>query len=232
MTTTESTAREAAALRPGASTPGLVDQVVARVGLIGLLAAAGLCGWLDLTAGGDARGSTISGYVFSHPITFTMAVIALIVGSIAVLYGLNRQGMTSMRHPGAWLMVLWILGMAIVAIFPKHDWSVGPSLSGELHRIGSLVAFLALPLAVILLTRGAVRGGMGRLAHAALGLALASYAYLGYLALVIYTAGQDGVSWWRAVPLGLSERVLLVLEVAALAMLALGLLRRVRRAPR
>lgn len=229
MTATDSTTGQALAA-PEAMGP--VDRVTAAIGLLGVLIAALLCGWLDLVEGGDARGTTISGYVFTHPVTFTTAVLALIIGSIAVLAGLIRRGMTTMGHPGAWLMVLWTIGMTVVAIFPKHDWSVGPSFNGHLHRVGSLVAFVALPLAVILLTRGAVRRGMGLLAHAALGLALASCAYLGYLALTIYAAGQDGVAWWRAVPLGLSERVLLLLEVGALAMLALGLLTRARPAPR
>jgi hypothetical protein len=232
MTATDSTTVRADAVDPAADGAGPIDRVTAMIGLGGVLAAALLCGWLDLVTGEDMHGSTISGYVYSHPITFTTAVIALVMGSCAVLCGLVRGRMTSMRHPGAWLMVLWIAGMIVVAVFPKHDWSVGPSLSGHLHRVGSLVAFLALPLAVVLLTRGALRRGMGRWARAALALAIASYAYLGYLAFMIYAAGQDGVRWWRAVPLGLSERVLLVLEVGALAMLALGLLRRARPTPR
>ncbi|WP_134322142.1 DUF998 domain-containing protein [Cumulibacter soli] len=202
------------------------DRVTGVVGLIGVMAAAVLCAWLDLVVGEGIHGSTISGYVFTHPITFTTAVIALIIGSIAVLMGMLRRGMTSIRHTGAWLMILWIIGMAMVAVFPKHNWSVGPSLSGHLHRAGSLIAFFALPLAVALLVRGARRRGMGWVAHAALGFAVAAYAYLGYLGVQIMIAERDGVPWYRAVPLGLSERVLLVLEVLALAMLAFGLSRR------
>lgn len=202
------------------------------VGLLGVVIAAAACLYLDLTSGEDAYRRTISGYVFTNPVIFTSAVIALVIGSVAILVGLLRRSVLSLRHPASWLLVAWIVGMTLVAIFPKHDWSVGPSASGHVHRVASLVAFVALPLAVILLTRRAVHGGVGRLAYAALGFALASYAYLGYLAWVIYDAGQDGVRWWWAVPLGLAERILLALEVAALAALAIGLLSRGRRAPR
>ena len=231
MTVTDPTTGRLTAASAAAGAPGTIERLTALIGLAGVLGAVLLCGWLDL-AEGNARAGTISAYVFTDPVTFTTAVIALFVGSVAVLVGLVRRGIATRRSPGTWLMTLWILGMGIVAAFPKHDWSVGPSLSGHLHRAGSLVAFLALPLAVILLTRAAVRRGLGWTAHAALGLAFAAYAYLGYLAYLIAAAGQDGVRWWRAVPLGLSERILLALEVAALAMLALGLFTRARPAPR
>lgn len=201
------------------------------IGLIGVLTAAAACGYLDLTSGEDAYRRTISGYVFTDPVLFTSAVIALVIGSIAILAGLLRRDVLSARHPAAWLLLAWIAGMTLVAIFPKHDWSVGPSTSGHVHRVASLVAFLALPLAVLLSRRAAQRG-VGSLAHLALGFAIASYAYLGYLAWVIFDAGSDGVRWWRAVPLGLAERILLALEVAALAALAIGLLSRGRREPR
>lgn len=210
------------------------------VGLLGVAVAAALTGWLDLTSGEDAYRRTISGYVFTDPVPFTSAVIALVLGSVAVLIGLLRARVLSARHPSTWLLGAWIAGMAAVAVFPKHDWSVGPSFSGHVHRVASLVAFVALPLAVLLLTRSAVRRGVRLpMALAAL-LALASYGYLGYLAWTIYDAGQTGTPWCVAVPLGLSERILIGLEVASLAAVSAGLLagarperaRPVRRVPR
>ncbi|WP_194291533.1 DUF998 domain-containing protein [Cumulibacter manganitolerans] len=208
--------------RPGS----LRDRWAALTGLAGVLLAAGLVGWLDLTTSEDVWRHTVSGYVFTDPVPFTAAVIALVLGSATVLLGLLRAGVLAARHPSVWLLGAWIAGMTAVAVFPKHDWTVGPSFSGHVHRVASLVAFVALPLAILLLTRAAVARGMRRAAHLAAGLAIASYAYLGFLAWTVYDAGRTGTPWWQAVPLGLTERILLALEVAALAVVAVGLLRR------
>lgn len=201
------------------------DRWAALTGIAGVLLSAALVGWLDLTAGEDVWRHTVSGYVFTDPVPFTAAVIALVVGSVTVLAGLLRARVLSARHPSTWLLGAWIVGMAAVAVFPKHDWAVGPSFSGHVHRVASLVAFLALPLGVLLLARAAVARGMRGAAYLAAGLAVASYGYLGFLAWTIYDAGRTGTPWWMAVPLGLTERVLLALEVAALGAVAVGLLR-------
>lgn len=198
------------------------------VGLVGVLVAIALTGWLDLSSGEDVVRRTISGYVFTDPVPFTTAVVALVVGSAAVFIGLLRQRVMTLASPSAWLLAAWALGLAAVAIFPKHDWSVGPSVSGHIHRVGSLVAFIALPIAVVLLTAHAVRRSGAWWARSALGFAIASFAYLAYLAWIIYDAGQSGTAWWQAVPLGLAERILLALEVGAVAALAAGLLVRRR----
>ena len=47
-------------------------------------------------------------------------------------------------------------------LFPKHNWAVGPSANGQIHRAASIVAFLCLPVAVLLLTR---RRGVPRRDH-------------------------------------------------------------------
>ena len=54
---------------------------------------------------------------------------------------------------GSLLGVLWAAALLVIVLFPKHNWAVGPSTNGQIHRVASIVAFLCLPVAVMLLTR-------------------------------------------------------------------------------
>ena len=199
-----------------------VARAAALSGLVMLCIAAGIVVLLDLTSatGRPIARTTISAYVFSHPAVFTTSVFALAAASLAVLLALVRRGWIGSLGPSTFLLALWTLGMVTVAIFPKHNWVEGPSLSGHIHRVASLVAFIALPIAVAIITTRQWRGGGSAYARLAWLAALGSATVVAYLVYAYIAMEWTGVPWWVAVDLGLVERLLVGLDVLALALLA------------
>lgn len=133
------------------------------VGVVGSALAIVVVLGLDATVGGrhtrgrELRSATISEYVYTTgSAAFVAAVLILAVASAALLYGLIRAGRVRLWSAPSVLMMLWVVALlAIVAFPPKHNWVTGPSLSGTVHRYATLVAFVALPVAVLLIARGA-----------------------------------------------------------------------------
>lgn len=156
---------------------------------------------------------------------FNIGVIALVIGSAAAIIALVSVRELSIHPVGLLMLAIWTLGMAGVATFEKTNWAYGPSASGTIHRILSLIAFLALPIGVlwILSCAGAAwRQKRGRIVmrfSAALG--IASAGYLIYLVVLVGPGWSTGRAWWQTIPLGLTERTLVVLEVASLAALVI-----------
>jgi hypothetical protein len=152
---------------------------------------------------------------------FDTAVLALAASTAAVLVALIRTGLLPARSAASAALLLASAGFAGVVVFPKHDWSVGPSLHGDIHRVAGVVAFVSLPLAAILLARGWL-GQPGSRAPAYLTLALGLLCLLSFapIAGAYLLQPVTGVPWWRAVPLGAVERVLGLVEVATVITLA------------
>ncbi|BBX06231.1 DUF998 domain-containing protein [Mycolicibacterium aichiense] len=182
---------------------------------------------LDATLGGQhtrgrqLRSATISEYVYtSGSMAFVVAVLVLAVASVALLHGLIRAGRVRLRSAGSVLMMLWVVGLLGVVAFPKHNWVTGPSASGTVHRVATLLAFVALPMAVLLIARGSDIAVRAARWLTAIG--------IGWLA-VLFGAIAVGVatdrSWWRLIPLGVVERGIAGFEVAALIALGLWLVR-------
>lgn len=160
---------------------------------------------------------TISEYALGpHRWVFDTAVILLAVGSLAIVGVLVSRGLTRWTSGGALAFVAWSAGLTLVVLFPKHNWAVGPSMSGDIHRVGSLVAFLSLPLAATLLARPWLRhevwGGHARWAFGFGLLSALSFAPILYAVVVDAVVGTP---WWRVVPLGYVERLLVLVEVVA-----------------
>jgi hypothetical protein len=115
---------------------------------------------------------------------------------------------------------MWSVGLAAVVYFEKHDWSVGPSTSGHLHRLASVVAFLSLPIGAL----SAARGGRTVPRWAAYARLVALGAVLALLcftpiAVAYLSQPYTGVPWWQAVPLGAVERALGLSEIATVLLL-------------
>jgi energy-converting hydrogenase Eha subunit A len=152
---------------------------------------------------------------------FNSGVLILALGSFAVLLALVGAGLVRTMSLGAVALTLWCLGLAAVVYFPKHNWSVGPSASGSIHRVASLVAFIALPVAAIVVAR--VWRHDPRWRHSArwtVALAIGALLCFGVIIGAFVLEPFTGVRWWRAIPLGAVERALATAEVATL--LALG----------
>ncbi len=188
------------------------------VALAAVVAALLLTG-LDLLVGvPDGKGRTISAYVYSDAAwVFHTAVWLLVAATITFVVALVRTGLRRPLSPAVVLFALAAVGLVLVAVFPKTDWSVGDSPTGRLHRLGGMLAFLLPPFATLRLTRGA-REVSARLARGVAALVLLVLA--GVTVLAFGMAAQGG-AWYHAFPLGQVERI-----VVGALLLALGLLGR------
>ncbi|SDI81379.1 DUF998 domain-containing protein [Nonomuraea jiangxiensis] len=151
---------------------------------------------------------------------FGLGVALLAAGSLAIAVSLARQRLAGVV--GTVALLGWSAGLLVTAWFEKHDWAVGPSVSGNIHRVGSFVAFLSLPLAVVVIA-GPWRGrgrGRSRAGLVAFGFGICSVLWVVGIGTAMLVGASNGLSWWRVMPLGLVERGLAITEVAAL--LALG----------
>jgi hypothetical protein len=193
------------------------------IGLAAVVGSAAAIGLLHLVPPSSALSPvrrTISEYALLETgWVFNTAVLALAAGSAAILAALLTHRLV--RPAGAAALALWCGGLVGVVVFPKHNWAVGPSLSGDLHRVASLVGFLSLPVAAILIGwagRTHPRWRWHALGVATLGVvSLLCFAPIGY---AILSEPVTGVRWWRALPLGAVERALATSEVVTV--LALG----------
>ncbi|MCK2213131.1 DUF998 domain-containing protein [Actinomadura sp. ATCC 31491] len=149
---------------------------------------------------------------------FGLGVGLLAAGSAAIAVSLARKRLAGIV--GTLALLGWSAGLMLTAWFEKHDWSVGPSTSGSIHRVGSFVAFLCLPLAVVVIARPWRRPGRSRATLVAFALGVCSVLWVAGIGTMMLIGARHGLPWYRVMPLGLVERVLAVTEVAAL--LALG----------
>ena len=138
------------------------------VGLVGTALAVVLVGLLHVLYAGDVDPvrRTISEYALRDlGWMFDTGVLGLAAGSVAVLIALVRAGLVRWPSFAAVGMLVWAAGMVAVVVFEKTNWAVGPSVGGVIHRYASLVAFLALPVATLVATRGRERRGLAPLAR-------------------------------------------------------------------
>ncbi|MHA6792579.1 DUF998 domain-containing protein [Pseudonocardia bannensis] len=173
---------------------------------------------------------TISEYALGeYKLIFDAGVLALALGSVAVLVGLIRTRVLRAASAPAVLLAVWSVSLVVVVAFEKTNWSIGPSVGGYIHRYASLVAFLSLPIGALLVARQWRRhagwGGHARWTHR---LAAVSLVWLAPILAGFALRPLTGVPWWRAVPLGLLERGLAATEVALVVALGLWAAARAR----
>ncbi|MCG5215990.1 DUF998 domain-containing protein [Streptosporangium sp. KLBMP 9127] len=144
---------------------------------------------------------------------FGLAVGLVGIGSVAIAVSLARRRLAPALSPGMLALAAWSVGMLVTAAFPKHDWSVGPSLNGSIHRVGSIVAFLSLPIAALLISRPWRRHLAARVVT---WLGLGSLLWVAGITAAIGFALWNDMPWWRVMPLGVVERGLAITEVATL----------------
>ncbi|MFC0106673.1 DUF998 domain-containing protein [Kibdelosporangium aridum] len=157
---------------------------------------------------------TISEYALLEDAwVFNVGVMALAIGSFAVIAALVSRQIIKPFSPASILIGLWALCLIAIVVFPKNNWAIGPSFGGMIHRYASVVAFLTLPIAAII---------VGRKAKAAwpTWLGVLSLGWFAFILGAVMLQPVTGVRWWVAIPLGAVERGLLVTEVAAVAALA------------
>ncbi|HEY5848808.1 MAG TPA: DUF998 domain-containing protein [Microlunatus sp.] len=199
-------------------------RLLATLGLLGPLVAATLVGALHVlpqTAEISPVRRTISEYALTDTAwAFNLGVVALALGSLAILVAAALAGLGRVHSAGFVLGLAWVVALLAIVVFPKHNWAVGPSANGQVHRVASLVAFVCLPLAVLLLTRR--RGATGTANVASRGAFWSAAASLGWLGTLVgawLLSPITGTPWYRALPIGLVERGLVLCEVAAVVAL-------------
>jgi uncharacterized protein DUF998 len=162
---------------------------------------------------------TISEYGLSDlKWVFDLAVILVALGSATGLAVLGRQ--RRLPTAAAILGTLWTVGLLVIVAFPKPDWATvsRADFGGTLHRIASVVAFVALPLAVLVAARTAFPASPGRRWLARV-LAIASLGWFAVILGAVVVAAADDGRWWTLIPLGLVERGMALTELVALGVL-------------
>ncbi|EHR60940.1 DUF998 domain-containing protein [Saccharomonospora cyanea] len=199
--------------------------LAALAALMGGAVVMGLLHVMPSSAGVDPVRRTISEYAHGpDKWLFDTSVLLVALGSAGVFAIVAGRGLIRPVSASTVFGGLWVLGLVAVVVFPKTDWSVGPSVGGTIHRYASVVAFVCLPIAVWS-AANAVFGPSSRLRVVARLLALASLAWLGVIVGAVLVMLAGGEPWWRSIPLGLVERLLAGTEVAAVLALTPGLLR-------
>jgi hypothetical protein len=167
---------------------------------------------------------TISEYALgANGWMFDLGVLALAVGSMVVLAGLVRTGVVRAIGGTSVFITFWSASLTVLVIFEKYDFQNGQhtGASGMIHRMASLVAFLSLPLAVLLASRGAARRNPGwrRPAAWTRWAGIVSCACLSLLIYAIVRGLVTDVSWWRVFPLGAMERLIALSDILAVSVL-------------
>ncbi|MEJ2870922.1 DUF998 domain-containing protein [Actinomycetospora sp. OC33-EN08] len=202
-------------IRP--SVPGTAGAVTALV----VVAVVGLMHLVAPWNRHDPVRRTISEYaVGPGGWLFDVAVLGLVAATVAVVVALHARDLVT--PTAIVLFAVWCVGLVLVVVFEKTNWSIGPSVSGSIHRYASLAAFVALPAAGLLVARAHRGARWATWVTVFSVLALASFLpIIGAIALNPVLA----TPWYRAVPLGLIERVLSLAEVMVVVVLGLGAVR-------
>ncbi|WP_246446977.1 DUF998 domain-containing protein [Micromonospora polyrhachis] len=173
---------------------------------------------LEPDPGMDPWSLTISDYAVSNrggPMDIAMFVLG--AASLALPLGLRAARVRAGVLP-MFLLVVWGVGLSASAIVPTDPIGVPMTMDGYIHRYVSVTAFVCLPIAALLLAR--------RLASDSRWQANLQSVRMLALASVLGLAGL----YYSAFPgervlMGLVERVLVAVEVALLAVIAVRLYR-------
>jgi hypothetical protein len=156
----------------------------------------------------------ISEYAFTpHGWLLPGSLALLAVGSALLALAVVRAGGD---RRAALLVGVWAGCLLLIGAFPTDRPGVPLSMSGGIHRYAAFVAFLSLPLAGLLVARG------GSYVRTARNLSVAALTSL-FLVVVPYAARMLGLDP-ADVPAGLTQRLVVVFEIALLVALGLSAL--------
>lgn len=188
---------------------------------IGLAVAISIDLHLRLSAQVSPVWQTLSEYVYgklghsSAAPLFSAMCFALSLGSVALLAGIAKA-----HRPGTAvvcaLLGVWCAGLLVCALVRVDPDGQARTLSGQVHNIAALTAFVALPAAALILTRrGRERCPWEPRRTTIRRLAVASFAsvavVLGGFVLTLIAGPEH-----QEVTLGLFERLLFTVDVALL----------------
>jgi hypothetical protein len=197
--------------------PGTRNSGLLALGGIAVAALLAVIGHVEVNDDLNPWALTVSDFAVSDRGGVIDAAMVVLAAATAVLLpALRRAHRSPAVRPGRTVEVLlaaWVGGLLLAAVVPTNEPGLPMDTAAYVHRYASVVAFLALPAAGWLL---AARLPVG--ARAVRWLALASLALAAAMV-------------WSAYPgdrllIGLIERLLILAEVAVLAVVAGTLLRR------
>ena len=178
---------------------------------------------LHVISSHDPVYDTLSSYAFTDRGSGMLAasLLSLTVGSLAVMGALLAAGVPLSRTTRL-LLLLWSLGMAAAAVFPASYPENPDPVSGEIHLYACLVAFLSLPGAAISLLE-TLRGRPERVAVVrAIRVSAVAFGMFA-VSFVFVRLTEAGVAPFHelsdALPIGVTQRLLLLSDVALLGTL-------------
>ncbi|WBB65027.1 DUF998 domain-containing protein [Micromonospora sp. WMMD812] len=195
--------------------PGTRNAGLLALGGIALAALLTMIGHVEVNENLSPWSLTVSDFAVSdRGGVIDVAMVVLALATAVLLRGLRRTGLPGPAvgiggRLADLLLGTWVAGLMLAAVVPTNEPGTPMTTAAYVHRYASVVAFLALPVAGWLLAR---RGDLARVARGLRGLALSS--------LVL-----AAVMVWSAYPgdrmlIGLIERVLILTEVALIAVVA------------
>jgi hypothetical protein len=174
---------------------------------------------------------TLSQYALSpNKWIFDLGVLLVAAGSALGFLEVARRRLVAPLSATVVFGTLWTVSLLVIVAYTKTNWAAGPSLGGVVHRYASLVAFVSLPVAVIL-AAGAVFPASSRPRRLARGLAVLSLLWFGLIVLGVLRMLSGGGPWWQFAPIGLVERMIALTAVASAAVLIASLVRPSRADP-
>lgn len=216
--------RVGSARRTGAPAVPIAGLIVLAAGTLAILA----LHVVPPTSATSPWRRTISEYAYSSlGWVFDAGVVAIAVGTLLIAASLWTTRTLRPASTGSVGLLAWSVSLVVLVIFPKHDWSVGPSAHGSIHRVASLVAFVSVPIAAVVIARHRT-GRLATPARTAMITGLVSAGWLSFLVGAFVLGPVTGTPWYRMFPLGLMERGIAVFAVAALVALGWLALRATR----
>ena len=206
-----------------------VSTAVSRLGVTALAVGAALIALLGVLPS-DVPVSVLRQTISQYGLTdnswlFNTAVLLVAAGSAAIIGVLRAQR----RLPTASTVLgtLWVLGLLVIVAVPKNNWAVNAAgtIGGLLHRYASVVAFICLPIAVLVAAATVFPDAPGRRTLARF-LGYASLAWFVAILAAVPVGLAVGGNWWELIPLGLMERGMAFTEVIALVALAVPVAQR------
>jgi len=161
---------------------------------------------------------------------FTAGLLAWGVGSAALVLGLTQTIRIHVRiragNAGLLALAVWSAGILATGLFradPPGQWDKSPSTAAMIHENAARVAFIALPIAALLLSHGLRQSPEWRRTAGVLYL----LAVMILVSLIVFFASLLPISDSLSPPIlfGLTERMLLAVYAAWLCAAAIGLLR-------
>ncbi|HET6355862.1 DUF998 domain-containing protein [Streptomyces sp.] len=226
MTTTSPYERQQSARRPPTTAPGAGWDGRTLLACAGLIGSVVFAVWLHLGPGRSLNPvrRTISDYVLvdGGAALFDGSVLCLVIGSAAVLAGLTGSGLTRGSRRTGIPLGAGCMALLLVVLFPTDPPGSPSSVYGLVHRYAGAVAFASLPLTGLLLVdlprnptcQGPIRRVRLLSQASAAGVVLFFATHLGATYPDFAGAKLVGSA------LGLTERLLLCMEIALLYSLA------------